>query len=622
MYGRQKRRPSFRTSRSGSYPPQSWSNRIPLSSLWWRPTLLTPEWVRSSPNAPPLTISSTPVPSSPAGAKLRCRQPRAISCQACPGRVAALARGGGASIYCLDRSPQPGLYPVCEKTELSTGQVGPILWSVYLLPLPRPGSQNVKPDALSRLYSPENPGIGPENILPPTCIIATLTWEVESALRLAQRQQPDPGTGPPNRLFVPDAVRSRVLVWAHSSRFTCHPGITHTLDFIRRRFWWSTMDAGVRSFIAACATCARNKTLTCPRSGLLRPLPIPSRPWSHIALDFVTGLPPSEGNTTILTVIDRFSKAAHFITLPKLPSSRETADLLVKHVFRLHGIPTDIVSDRGPQFTSQVWRAFCGALGAKSSLSSGFHPQSNGQSERANQQMEAALRCITHTSPTSWNTQLPWVEYANNTLVNASTGLSPFMASLGYQPPLFPELEEEIAVPSVQTHLRRYRRIWKRTRVVLLHASSRSQVQANKQFGKVWLRAKDLPCAVRLRLPPSLRVHPNFHVSQVKPVSTSPLSPTVLPPPPPRVIDNHPAWMVHRLLDVRRRGRGHQYLVHWEGYGPEERSWVPRNRILDASLIRDFHRDHPSVVGGPPRGVRRGGGTVTPRPATRSNTPI
>ena len=73
----------------------------------------------------------------------------------------------------------------------------------------RPGSQNVKPDALSRLYSPENPSTGPKNILPPTCIIATLTWEVESTVRLAQRQQPDPGTGPPNQLFVPDTVQSR-----------------------------------------------------------------------------------------------------------------------------------------------------------------------------------------------------------------------------------------------------------------------------------------------------------------------------------------------------------------------------------------------------------------------------
>jgi hypothetical protein len=100
----------------------------------------------------------------------------------------------------------------------------------------RPGSQNVKPDALSRLYSPEDPLTDLETILPPACLIASLTWEVESAVRLAQGQQPDTLTSPPDRLFVPDTVRSRVLAWAHSSRLTCHPGITRTLDFLRRRF--------------------------------------------------------------------------------------------------------------------------------------------------------------------------------------------------------------------------------------------------------------------------------------------------------------------------------------------------------------------------------------------------
>ena len=98
----------------------------------------------------------------------------------------------------------------------------------------RPSSQNVKPDVLSRLYSPVDPCTDPETILPPACLIATLTWEVESAVRLAQRQQPDPGSGPPNHLFVPDAVRSRVLDWAHPCKLTCHPGITRTLDFICR----------------------------------------------------------------------------------------------------------------------------------------------------------------------------------------------------------------------------------------------------------------------------------------------------------------------------------------------------------------------------------------------------
>lgn len=98
---------------------------------------------------------------------------------------------------------------------------------------------------------------------------------------------------------------------------------------------------GVCKF-AACTVCAQTKSSNNPPAGLLRPLPIPSRPWSHITLDFVTGLPSSSGNTVILTVVDRFSKAAHFIPLPKLPSALETAQIMVNHVFKIHGLPSDL----------------------------------------------------------------------------------------------------------------------------------------------------------------------------------------------------------------------------------------------------------------------------------------
>ncbi|XP_057677970.1 uncharacterized protein LOC130907186 [Corythoichthys intestinalis] len=206
-----------------------------------------------------------------------------------------------------------------------------------------------------------------------------------------------------------------------------------------------------------------------------------------------------------------------------------------------------------------------------------------------------------------------------------------------------PHRESEIAVPSVQGHIDRCSRVWEQARAALLRASERSRTQSDRRRSpapiytvgqKVWLSSKSLPLktgsvkltprfvgpfeitkvvnpnAVRLRLPAHYRVHPTFHVSLVKPVSTSPLAPPVPPPPPPLSVDGGPAFRVERLLDVRRRGRGLQYLVDWEGYGPEERSWIPARWVLSRALIRDFHRAHPGRLRRAPGVARRGGGPV------------
>jgi hypothetical protein len=425
-------------------------------------------------------------------------------------------------------------------------------------------------------------------------------------------------------LFVPEGLRSDVIQWGHGSNIACHPGVNRTSFLVKQRFWWPLMARDIHDFVLACSVCATGKTSNRPPDGLLQPLSVPSRPWSHIALDFITALPPSQGNTVVLTVVDRFSKAAHFVPLPKLPSAKETAVTVVDHVFRLHGLPIDVVSDRGPQFVSKFWQEFCRLLGATVSLSSGFHPQSNGQTERANQDLERVLQCLVSKNPSSWSQQLSMVEYAHNTLPVSATGLSPFECSVGYQPPIFPSLESEVAVPSAHAFVQRCHRTWTRARETLLQVGARTKAKADRHRSKppvyvvgqkVWLSTKNIPLrtvsnklapkfigpfpvtkiispvAVRLKLPPAYRrVHSAFHVSKIKPVFHSHINPPVPVPPPPRLVDGETTYSVNRILDSRRRGRGFQYLVDWEGYGPEERSWVPARDILDHSLIDDYNR--------------------------------
>ncbi|XP_077374235.1 uncharacterized protein LOC144016793 isoform X1 [Festucalex cinctus] len=241
------------------------------------------------------------------------------------------------------------------------------------------------------------------------------------------------------------------------------------------------METSVQEYVKACPVCARNKSSNQPRMGLLQPLPIPSRPWAEISMDFVTGLPTSHGKTTILTVVDRFSKMVRFIPLPKLPSAKRTAEIMIDQVFRIHGFPRHIVSDRGPQFVSRFWKEFCRAIGAKANLTSGYHPKANGQAEKLNQQLETGLRCLVSQNPSTWSKNLVWVELAHNSLPTSATGITPFKCVHGYDPPYFADLEEEASVPSVLAMVRRCRRIWSAARLALQRQGDRVKRAADRR---------------------------------------------------------------------------------------------------------------------------------------------
>lgn len=213
--------------------------------------------------------------------------------------------------------------------------------------------------------------------------------------------------------------------------------------------------------------------------------------------------------------------------------------------------------DRGSQFISQTWKAFCSPLGAKVCLSSGYHPQTNGQTEQLNQELEAVLRCVTTQNPAS-SQHLPWFEYAHNSLTTSATGQSRFEVFLGYQPPLFPSTEAGLAVPSVQHHLEHCWQAWNQTHNALLKTAVRNKRYADHCCApapqhapgqKVWLAAHDITLkslnrklspryigpyeidsvlsstALKLMLPSTLPIYPTFHVSQGKPVhSLTPVS--------------------------------------------------------------------------------------------------
>lgn len=256
----------------------------------------------------------------------------------------------------------------------------------------RPGSKNTKADALSRQFeSCANP---PSNkpIIPSSIILAPIQWDIMSEIAEAQQDEPPPTDCPTTHTYVPTSLRQRVIQEVHTAPSAGHPGIAATTHLVSNQFWWPSLSTDVITFIHNCIICQTTKSSRQSPAGLLQPLPIPQRPWSHIAVDFITDLPNSQGHTTILTVVDRFSKSCRFIPLPKLPTALETAEHLCNFVFRFYGLPEDIVSVWGPQFTSRLWVAFFQRLNVNISLTSDYHPEANGQAERLNQELIRYLR--------------------------------------------------------------------------------------------------------------------------------------------------------------------------------------------------------------------------------------
>jgi hypothetical protein len=240
-----------------------------------------------------------------------------------------------------------------------------------------------------------------------------------------------------NRIILGDSphLKAQVLLYVHSDPMAGHVGYEKTLQRAKRDFYWQGMRRDIKAFIRQCDTCQMNKHDNTYPAGVLQPLPIPSRVWTDISMDFVEGLPLSQGYSVIFVVVDRLSKYANFMALSHPYSAARVAQIFVANVFKLHGMPNSIVSDRDTTFTSTFWSELFRLQGTTLKLSTNYHPQTDGQTEIVNKALKNYLRCFTQDSPKNWSYWLPWAEYSYNTSWHSSTKLTPFEVVYGVPPP-------------------------------------------------------------------------------------------------------------------------------------------------------------------------------------------
>lgn len=231
-------------------------------------------------------------------------------------------------------------------------------------------------------------------------------------------------------------LREMILNWLHVSSHEGHSGKDVTVPRVKSFFYWKGMAKDIQAYIRACTICQQFKYDTAASPGLLQPLPIPEGVWMDISMDFIDGLPLSCGHPVILVVVDRLSKAAHFIPLKHPYTAALVAQAILNNVFKLHGIPRSIVSDRDAVLVSAFCKELVKLQGCALNLSPAYHPQSDGQTLVVNRCLETYLRCTTSDKPQLWSRWLPLAEYWYNTSYHSATHTTPYEIVFGQPPPI------------------------------------------------------------------------------------------------------------------------------------------------------------------------------------------
>jgi transposase InsO family protein len=257
------------------------------------------------------------------------------------------------------------------------------------------------------------------------------------------------------------ALQQQIVTALHSSAIGGHSGFGVTYRRLRTLFAWPGLKNQVREFVEACSVCKQAKPERCRYPGLLEPLPVPPHVWHTVTMDFVEGLPRSSGFNCILVVVDKLSRYAHFLPLAHPFTAYQVAQAYITNIYKLHGLPAAIVSDRDKVFTSTLWRELFCLSQTQLKMSSAYHPQTDGTTERINQCLETFLRCFAHACPTKWQSWLHLAEFWYNTSPHSALDKTPFEVLYGHNPRHFGIIDPaECAVPELENGCRTGRTSW------------------------------------------------------------------------------------------------------------------------------------------------------------------
>ena len=206
------------------------------------------------------------------------------------------------------------------------------------------------------------------------------------------------------RVYVLKDKKLRVeIIWLHHDTLIAgHGGQWKTVELVTKNYWWPGMIKEVKPYVEECDQCQRMKNRAEMLTGKLRPDQVPERPWQHILVDFITKLPVSKGHDSILVVCDRFSKMSHFVVTTENTMAEGLARLFRDNVWKLHGLPKSVISDRGLQFAAGMMKELNKMLGIETKLSIAYHPETDGQTERTNQKLEQYLRMYVNHRQNNW----------------------------------------------------------------------------------------------------------------------------------------------------------------------------------------------------------------------------